>query len=52
MVNDIDGPPDDRFQRIGLVIERVFAEWKVTAADLQADSENCDRDLDADGLSS
>jgi len=51
MVNDIDGPPDDRFERIGLVIERVFAEWKVAAVDLQADSENCDCDLDADSRS-
>ena len=51
MVNDIDGPPDDRFERIGLVIERVFAEWKVAAADLQADSKNCDCDLDADSRS-
>src|SRR5690606_12958841 len=51
MVNDIDGPPDDRFARIGLVIERVLAEWKVAAAYLQADSENCDCDLDADSRS-
>jgi hypothetical protein len=32
MVDGIKGPPDDRFERIGLVIERVLSEWNRNAA--------------------
>lgn len=44
MVEGIKGPSDDRFERIGLVIERVLSEWnRITAAALPSDPHTSDR---------